>query len=638
MSTNRQLAAIMFTDIVGYSAIMNEDEARALTLLNKNRKIQSKLIKRFHGRWLKEIGDGVLASFTTVTNAVYCAAAIQQACENESDLKLRIGIHQGEIVFENDDVFGDGVNIASRIESLAQPGAILVSTSVYQNISNNREIEATFIEDASLKNISYKVGIYSVKIPNTEYLNSIENVAHGSSLSKNKWWQAATIIIVIIGIIGVIMWFMKPDAARSDATGPVLIEDSDQIIIGEALALPSGPRIAVLPFNNLSSDQDQAYFSDGLTEDIITALSRTDLFVLGFSSKLHNLREMSVRAIGQELGVRYLLRGSVRRDSNTIKVSGQLFDTDSGKQIWGESYSRDLTMSDIFEIQDDITTRVVGTIADGGVIARLSMEELKRNPTKVLAAYECVLRSYAYEELHTAEAHLRARDCVESAIELDSNYADALGIAAYLYREEHFHDFNQRPAALEHAMISARRAIEIDPLNQNAYHALAFIYADLGISNLNEFFIAAKQAIAINPNNTRVIGAMGALIAYAGEWEWGIDLLEKTMSVNPYSQLNGWLHFTKATNFFRQGSYSDALIEINQSPIRLPVAKMNIIAIHAQLDNQEKATSVLRAALTEDPMFLENAQPDLEKFYLVDTELRTQILEGLGLAASWMEE
>jgi len=218
---------------------------------------------------------------------------------------------------------------------------------------------------------------------------------------------------------------------------------------GEPLVASYGEKsIAVLPFKNLSDDQDQKYFSDGLTEDIITALSRTDLFVLGFSPSLDKFSDSAIPEIGENLGVRYLLKGSVRRDAEQIRISGQLFDTKTGKQLWGESYTRDLTAVNIFALQDDITARVVGTIADAsGIIDRVGMEELEHKPTNELAAYDCVLRSYTYEALHTAEAHLKARDCIERAVELDPTYAEALAAAAYLYREEHFHEFNKRSGA-----------------------------------------------------------------------------------------------------------------------------------------------------------------------------------------------
>ena len=447
------------------------------------------------------------------------------------------------------------------------------------------------------------------------------------------------VAVVVLLTFGATAWWVLQLASSPEAE---LSSNSSQGAAQSVSAIgstpASGPRVAVLPFKNLSNDQEQKYFSDGLTEDIITALSQTDLFVLGFSPSLNNFSDMAISEIGENLGVRYLLKGSVRRDADQIRVSGQLFDAKSGEQLWGESYTRDLTAVNIFALQDDITSRVVGTIADAsGIIARASMEELEHSPTMELAAYECVLRSYTYEAMHTAEAHLKARNCVEQAIELDPTYAEALATAAYLYREEHFHEFNERPDALQNAMSSARKAAEIDPLNQSAHYALAFIYFDSGVPKLGEFFVTAKRAVELNPNNSRVIGGMGALIAFAGEWQWGIDLLEKTLSINPYSHMRGWLHFVKATDHFQQGDYHAASTEIDEVQFQFPAATINRIAIHAELGNQNKAVSELNEALSSDPLFLEEARMQLEHFYPGNENLHGQLIESLIKTQSWIE-
>ena len=439
----------------------------------------------------------------------------------------------------------------------------------------------------------------------------------------------------MILIAGMAWWSIEQYSPNSDDSRNDE-EDSRKGLNDPALALPSGPRIAVLPFANLSNVQDQEYFSDGLTEDIITALSHTDLFVLGASSSFrYKAGEISVGEIRRELDVAYILKGSVRRDANTIRVSAQLLDAVTGGQLWGRSYDRDLSVSNIFAVQDDITVRVVGIIADAsGIIARLGQEKLKRAPTSDLDAYECVLRSYAYEDKHTAEAHLIARDCLESALQLDSTYVDAMGILAYLYREEYTHSFNQRPNALERAVSLAHKAIELDPLNQNAHYALAFSYFEYGRSELEEFFNACRRAIDLNPNNARVIGGIGVLIALAGEWEWGLDLLEKMMMINPYSSLSSWLHFIKSSKNYHHGDYAAALAEINQVNFRIPIVHINIVAIHAQLGNQENARVALDDVLYDDHLFLENARTELEKFYLVDDDLVDLLMEGIDKAAS----
>jgi adenylate cyclase len=623
----------MFTDVVGYTALMRQDEEKALELLTRNRSIQRPLIERYKGKWLKEMGDGVLASFNTVSNAVFCAAAIQQTCENEADLKLRIGIHQGEVVFENNDVFGDGVNIASRIESLAPPGSIYVSAAVFHNISNRKEFETKYISKFELKNIDYPIEVYQVNIRNTGYLADLadktDDTAKIALLRKKNWIKLAAIGTAIILLILVFWWVLNltGPSDKVEAGKPASDIPTDQ----QLLALPSGPRIAVLQFANLSNNPEQDYFSDGLTEDIITALSQTDLFVLGSSTSFRfNLNSISIGDIGKELEVRYLLKGSVRRQQNTIRVTAQLIDVTTTGQLWGATYDRDLTTSDIFALQDDITRRVVSTIADfDGVISRTNLESSVRKHPSELDAYECVLRRVKFTQTHTPEDHLIARDCLEETLKKDSAYVDGMAALAYLYREEYQHEFNRRPKPLERAVKLARKAIELDPVNQQAYYALALGY--FGQRKVDDFFLAADRAIALNPNNSSIIGGMGVHIALAGEWSRGIGLLEKTMLLNPYSSLKNWLHFARASNYCLMADYSNALTEINQVQFSdLPLIHINIIAILAQVGQEDKAKEKLAQVMKDNPEFLENARDELERFYLVDHELVDLFLKNLN--------
>ena len=629
MSQSRQLAAIMFTDIVGYSAIMSESESKALILLEKNRAIHKSLIKQYRGEWLKEIGDGVLASFNTISDAVFCAASIQHASENVSHLQLRIGIHQGEVVFDNNDVFGDGVNIASRIEALAPPGGIYTSSSVYRNILNREEIKASFVKEVVLKNISYPVKVYQVDVPDSEYLKNA--VLINKTVSVKKKWLVAMVAFITVLTSVWIGWQQKEKSALSDTVNTK--STNIEYTKSEVLALPNGPRIAVLQFINLSNDAEQDYFVSGLTEDIITGLSKTDLFVLasGTSFKI-NADSMSIDEIAKELDIQYLLKGSVRTQDNEIRVTAQLIDIKTNEQLWGSTYDRDLTTLDIFALQDDITIRVVSTIADSdGVISRVSLEMLSRKHPDELGAYECVLRSIRFGQTHTAEDHLIARSCLEQTVALDSNYVDALASLAYLYREEYQHGFNQQPYPLERAARLARKAVELDPLNQLANHALAL--AHFGLKNVEEFFTAAERAIELNPNNANIIGGLGVHIALAGEWERGISLLEKTMLLNPYSSLKNWLHIARASDLCIKDNFDAALVEINQVQFgELPLLDISIIAILVQLGQHEKAQEKLSEVLLRNPEFIEQARDELERFYLADYDLIDLFMNNLNRA------
>ena len=266
MSQSRRLAAIMFTDIVGYTTLMGEDERKTLDLLLKSRQLQRPTIEKFDGTWIKDIGDGVLASFHTATDAVLCAISIQQLCNSISDLKLRIGIHLGEMVFEDGDVFGDGVNIASRLQAAAPIGGIWISESVYKNVSNKKEIEARFVKEETLKNVKEPIRIFEV-ITNFD-----------------------------IGIPGL----------------------SDQKVLTQIV---SGKSIAVLPFINMSNDSEQDYFSDGMAEEILNSLSHLkDLKVAGRTSSFQfKGKNIDLREIGKTLGVATILEGSVRKQGDRLR-------------------------------------------------------------------------------------------------------------------------------------------------------------------------------------------------------------------------------------------------------------------------------------------------------------------------------
>src|SRR4030095_14229958 len=272
MPSSRQLAAIMFTDIVGYTALMGRDEQKAFDLLNKNRQIQRPIIEQYNGRWIKELGDGVLASFNTVSDAVAAAIKIQEACNAAKDFQLRIGVHLGEVVFEHDDMFGDGVNIAARLQAIAEPGGIYVSESIYNNISNKQGIQTRFVKQEALKNVKDPVRIYEI-------------VIEGS--------RRAT---------------------------------STNAIIQSKMGNNHDKSIAVLPFVNISNDPEQEYFSDGLTEELITNLSRLKgmRIISRTTSMLYKSTKKPIQTIGTELGVQYILEGSVRKSNDNLRINAQL--------------------------------------------------------------------------------------------------------------------------------------------------------------------------------------------------------------------------------------------------------------------------------------------------------------------------
>ena len=353
MSQSRQLAAIMFTDIVGYTALMGNDEQKAFELIKINREIQKPVVEQFNGRWIKELGDGVMASFNTVSDAVNAAIKIQEDCNAINQFRLRIGIHQGEVVFESADIFGDTVNIAARIQSAANPVTIYISESVQQNISNKNHFKTRFAKEEILKNVKEAVRMYEVVLSNAP---TITEEVKPKSISRKS--------------------------------------------------------IAVLPFANMSSDPEQEYFSDGLTEEIISDLSgiKTLLVISRSSAMTFKGTQKKIKEIAGELNVRHILEGSVRKAGNNLRISAQLIDAESDSHLWSEKYNG--TLEDIFDIQEKVSRSIVAALK-----IKLTGEEDKQisiRPIENVHAYECYLK--ARQEIFRA-----SEDSMQNAFKLLQN-------------------------------------------------------------------------------------------------------------------------------------------------------------------------------------------------------------------------
>lgn len=450
MPQTRQLAAIMFTDIVGYTALMGNDEEKAFDLLRKNRQVQRPIIQQYNGRWIKELGDGVLASFSNVTEAVMCAGSIQKAIAAIDDLQLRIGIHLGDVVFEDNDVFGDGVNIASRLLTQAQAGGICISESVHSNVANKKGIATNFLREELLKNVKNPVRIYEVSVDPSVISNSNGNTAHSP--------QEITTVV--------------------------------------PTAKPHEKSIAVLPFVNMSNDPDQEYFSDGITEEILNSLAHVkDLRVAGRTSSFYfKGKNFDLRKIGQKLNVQTVLEGSVRRQGNTLRITAQLINVDDGFHLWSEKYDRE--MNDIFAIQDEIAFAITEKLKIS--LREKEKEIINKNPTDNHEAYDLYLKGRFYFNKRGAGL-VKAVKFFELALEKDpglalayTGMADAYCILAlYCVIPPH----NAMPKAREYA----EKAIQLQSSHTEAYSALAFIstFYDWNWTDGKKRF---QHVLSINPD------------------------------------------------------------------------------------------------------------------------------------------
>ena len=496
MAQSRQLAAIMFTDIVGYTSVMGKDEQNAFKLLHKNRDLQKPIIEKFNGRFIKELGDGILSSYTTVSDAVNAAIAIQETCVEVKDFQLRIGIHLGEVVFENEDVFGDGVNIASRIQAVATPGSIYVSETVYQNVVNKKDITTRLVKEAVLKNVNSPVKIYEV----------------------------VTAI-----------------------SGPPAVPEIT------ALLKSSDKSIAVLPFVNMSNDPLQEYFSDGIAEEILNSLTHLDdLKVAGRTSSFQfKGKNIDLREIGARLGVSKVLEGSVRKQGNRLRITTQLINVADGFHLWSERYDRD--MDDIFAIQDEIALSVVEKLKV--TFLEKDRELITKTYTQNTEAYQLYLQGRYFWNKRNEDGLKVAIGLFEKALEKDPGYALAwAGLADSYSLMGEYTNISRRelfPKQIE----AITKALEIDPMLAEAHISLAIslMLNEWDWAGSEKEF---KAGIDLNPNYATGRHWYAEWLLYKGYFTEAVREISLAVDLDPVSQ--GILK-DKGIHMYYTGRYDEAI-------------------------------------------------------------------------------
>ena len=524
MSQSRQLAAIMFTDIVGYTALMGKDEQKAFELLNKNRQIQKPIIEQYNGRWIKELGDGVMASFNTVSDAVNAAIKIQGVCNAAKDFQLRIGIHLGEVVFENDDVFGDGVNIASRIQAIAPPGGIFISESVHNNVSNKNDINTEFVKVEQLKNVNEPVRIYQVKIEGVEILKPVslaskKSTTTGRKLFRNKRTALLTLVFVVIAIAAYFIYNNSQKNAKGNITSAANEIDRS---------------IAVLPFVNMSSDKDQEYFSDGLSEELLNLLAKIpELKVIGRTSSFSfKGKNEDLRSIAEKLGVSNILEGSVRKDGNKIRVTAQLIKAVDGSHLWSETYDRDL--EGVFKLQDEIAVAVVKQLK----IKLFEIPSTNISGTGNVEAYNLILQgNYFYDKLDK-ENVAKAVDFYKQALAIDSTNARAWGKLANAVSRQAWQNYVDRDLGREQARKAAMKAIALDKNFAEGYVELGdhYLYNEFNWKVAEENYL---KALKLQPDNPGILYSLGGGLYFAiGRWDDAIKNMKRCIELDPLKPLS----------------------------------------------------------------------------------------------------
>jgi len=521
----RRLSAIFAADMVGYSRLMEADEVGTLQRQKSHRReFINPAFEEFHGRIVKEIGDGILVEFPSVVEAVQCAVAIQRAMVDREasisdDLRIqyRIGINLGDIIIEDDDIFGDGVNIAARLEQMALPDGICISGTAYDHLISKIDVGYESLGEVKVKNIERTIRAYRVLI-NSDHAGEV--IGRKRSGKTNIIRFAAITTLILVALIGVSAWWLFQQS-EFEPVDPANM----------ALKLPDKPSIAVLPFANLSDDPDQVYFSDGLTEDIITKLSSfPNLFVIGSNSTgKYQGKETDIRAVAKDMGVRYVLRGSVRRSGKSLRISAQLIDALNGASLWAQKYDHEL--DDVFRLQDEITKQVTTRLASN--IVEAEFRERTRGGTRNLKAYDYFLRGWRAMLVVNPKSNAHAIGMFEKAIEADPQYARAYAGLGMARANNTSFKWAQGPKDnYENAISLVKKAVEYGPNDQLSHRILGSVLRYQGY--FDQAIEAYKQALARSPSNPDVLIALAFTNALAGRGTQAVQDAKTALRLNPF--------------------------------------------------------------------------------------------------------
>ncbi len=500
-AVRRRLAAVLAADMVGYSRLMEADEAGTLARLKSHRlDLIDPAIARNEGRIIKTTGDGMLVEFGSVVDAVNCAVEIQERIARRSAdvppdqrIEFRVGVNLGDVIVEDDDIFGDGVNIAARLQQLAEPGGVYVSQAVRDQVGDRLAVTFEDLGEESLKNIARPVRVHRVLLEG----------------------EAAAVATTI-----------RPEeekAATESATDK--------------------PSIVVLPFVNMSGDPEQEFFADGMTEDILTALSRfRHLFVISRTTAFkYKNKPMNVQDVARELGVQYVLEGSVRKAGKRVRVTVQLIDAESDRHVWAERYDRDL--EDIFAIQDELTSAIVATLP--GRLEAATQERAKRRQTGNMAAYEYVLAGKVLHHRSDRRANTEALKMLDKALELDPEFAHAHAWKACTLGQTWIHNWcEDRDETAKQIEGELEIALSLDDNDSDVHRILAAI--NLTYDDHDKASYHQARALSLNPNDDLIVVQQGEILTWLGEPEEGIEWIQKAMRLNPYHPERFWSHLGRA--------------------------------------------------------------------------------------------
>jgi adenylate cyclase len=601
----RKLAAIMAGDIVGYSRLMAENEASTYAgLRSAFNDLINPTVERHGGRTFKNTGDGFLATFPSVNEALDAAVEIQSGFADRP-LDLRIGINLGDVIEDNGDMFGDGVNVASRLESMAEPGGIFVSAAVVRSADRGRRETFHRIGHRAAKNLPERLEVYAVRVKAGNATRVPQLARITSRLRGPAPYIAGAAVLLLVAAAAF------PSSLRS-ATDSIFAGITRLAGVESADARPS---VAVLPFDNMSGDADQAYFADGLTEDIITELARNPELQVIARNSTFALRGQAtdVREVGDRLGAGYVVEGSARRSGDQLRVVAQLIDTSSGAHLWSRSYDR--RVEDIFAVQTDLTTEIVAHLVS--YVRQSEVADAAERPTENLQAYDLVLqgRDRFKHGSKDAEALLESRALYQRALELDPGYAAARAYLGMTYIIDMAQGVSGRatPTDVETGLSEARQAIRLDPNLAVGYQVLSF-----GLSINGDYagaMQAAGRAVELNPNDPDSLMALAKAQVRFGNYEDAVDNAERARRLHPMAP--EYYTYVHGQALYAAGRLEEADAVLRECLIRAP-REPDCLLIRAavQTDREQltEAQTTMAHLLEAKPAFSLASERDYRRF------------------------
>jgi adenylate cyclase len=552
----RRLAAILSADVVGYSRLMGIDEAGTLARLKAMRRdIIDPLVTAHSGRTFKLMGDGALVEFASAVDAVTCAIEVQKQvreCNSgspeDSRIQFRIGINVGDIIVDGDDIYGDGVNVAARIQALADPGGIYISRGAAEQVRDKVPIKIETRGEQTVKNIARPIEVFCIV---AEHRDSIAPAVHESETRV----QTATV--------------------------------ADK------------PAIAVLPFVNMSGEPEQEFFADGITEDILTELSRfRELFVISRNSAFfYKGKPINVQKVAKELGVQFVVEGSVRKAGGRVRITVQLIDAETDRHLWAERYDREL--ADIFAIQDEVTSSIVSILP--GRVAAAEHDRVQRKPPENLAAYECVLAGKLLHHRSARTDNEQALRMLERAIALDPGYAHAHAWKACVLGQSFVYGWCANAEATMRGVIEELTlALSLDENDSDVHRVLAAVNLSIHRDH-DKALYHQERALTLNPNDDLIVVQQGEALTWIGQAEQGIEWIQKAMRLNPYHPERFWSHLGRA--YFVARRYGEAVKAFQRISRADHSHWAFLAACHAQLGDAAAATGAVREVLQRAPDF-----------------------------------